>query len=798
MDKSPAEHVPVRGAGRWAWLLVLVIPVLLWPLAMSRNGPGAPLPTSAPEDVFSGWRARAELEDLLDGVGPHPVGTRAAAVVRGRLIERLEALGLSPRVQDTWVISGRGWATRVRNVWATLPAEERGSRADRADGADAILLLCHYDSVGAGPGAGDDGSGVACMLEVTRALLASDGARGARAREVILLFDEAEEDGLFGAKAFLAEHPAAARVGVVVNIEARGTEGASIMFETGRDNAGLIGLYADVTPRPMANSLTGEAYRRMPNSTDLSLFLERGIAGYNFAFIGGGSRYHTDRDDLAHLSTAALQHQGESVLALVRALAAAPDLEPITHPQRSPLVYTSLLGATILSWPEPLSVWLALLALAPVLLVLRRGRRFGVFRWRQLFLAAPVAGIFLLMPVAVDYGLYRALLSMTDLPVVSTAHELLGLGPARVLFLAAGLLPLLVVGPFLATLARPLALWGAVGIVLALASLAAGVLLPAVSFVTLLPAFVLAASGPFLRADPRSLGAIGVAPVLAAASLLWIPMALTLEAAFGLTGGFVWGGLAGLWSLLVAPLFAEPLFGRARRKLLGAVRLLVILIAALSFRAVLRLPNFSEHVPSPLNLACYYDGKGARWLLNDYGQRPDEPLLRAGGFDVAPQDLWLPGAASPWLAGASADWSPTPPRLEVLSESPLADEDGTGRRLRLLLTPGTGGDVTTLRLAMAGDTPLAAISVAGRDVPVNGARRRRHNGGLHVYGIRGSGEGPVELELEFEGRKPVGITILEQTLGLPACGEGLLRDRAPHRAPLQGGDRSITVAFVTI
>ena len=39
-----------------------------------------------------------------------------------------------------------------------------------------------------------------------------------------------------------------------------------------------------------ATSLAVEVYRRMPNSTDLTVFLEAGIPGLNFAFISGVAR----------------------------------------------------------------------------------------------------------------------------------------------------------------------------------------------------------------------------------------------------------------------------------------------------------------------------------------------------------------------------------------------------------------------------------------------------------------------------------------------------------------------------
>ena len=57
------------------------------------------------------------------------------------------------------------------------------------------------------------------------------------------------------AQGFVAEHPWAADVGVVINLEARGTTGQSLMFETSVDNAWLIDAYASAVRRPNWQSI---------------------------------------------------------------------------------------------------------------------------------------------------------------------------------------------------------------------------------------------------------------------------------------------------------------------------------------------------------------------------------------------------------------------------------------------------------------------------------------------------------------------------------------------------------------
>ena len=91
---------------------------------------------------------------------PHPVDSAANDAVRDRLLAELRAIGLDPRVTDDFTCNGAAKArtiacARIRNVVATIgPAQGRH-----------VLLVSHYDSTPAGPGASDDGIGVAAMLE---------------------------------------------------------------------------------------------------------------------------------------------------------------------------------------------------------------------------------------------------------------------------------------------------------------------------------------------------------------------------------------------------------------------------------------------------------------------------------------------------------------------------------------------------------------------------------------------------------------------------------------------------------
>src|SRR5205085_3407485 len=260
-------------------------------------------------------RAMFRLSYILgEGPGraqlPHPVDSAQGDAVRERLIAQMRNVGLEPRVTDVFVCNGRRSSAvscaRVRNLVATIgPAQ-----------GNHLLLASHYDSTPTGPGASDDGIGVATMLEVAHLL------RGQRlTRPVTFLFDEGEEAGLLGARAFLEHDPLASRVDIAVNLEARGVTGPAIMFETSRPNGPAIALYRAAVSRPVANSLSTDLYRLIPNSTDVAVFDARPWTILNFAVIGNETRYHSAGDDLAALDRRSVQHMGEQLEQVTRAVA---------------------------------------------------------------------------------------------------------------------------------------------------------------------------------------------------------------------------------------------------------------------------------------------------------------------------------------------------------------------------------------------------------------------------------------------------------------------------------------------
>jgi len=265
---------------RYPRLMTALAVVALCALAVAyANRVPAVVPATAPPEVFSAERAMVHVTEIAQR--PHPAGSAETARVREYLLARLTELGLQPHVQEATGVSTRYAASgRVRNVVVRLPGSQPGGLG--------VLLVAHYDGVSAGPAAGDAGSGTAVLLETLRALRAGPPLQ----HDVIALFTDGEEAGLIGAAAFAREHSWAKDAGVIMNFEARGTRGPSLMFETGAGNLDVVRMLSGVRG-VRATSLSTAVYRRLPNDTDLSELAVLGRPALNFAFIGGVQRYHT-------------------------------------------------------------------------------------------------------------------------------------------------------------------------------------------------------------------------------------------------------------------------------------------------------------------------------------------------------------------------------------------------------------------------------------------------------------------------------------------------------------------------
>ena len=382
----------------WAALIALTGAVIL---AIVATTPPSPIAADAPATAFSATRAMADVRVI--GRAPHPTGSAEDAQVRNYLVARLKRLGLdvatatgamSPQAKkrlDNWRKAAAP-APPLTNIVAILPGRDRAQ--------PAVLLMAHHDSVWGSPAAADDGAGVASVLETIRAIRAGGQPR----RDVMVLLTDGEEFGLEGAKAFFATDPRRAHAGVIVNLETRGGGGRASMFETGSDNGAMMDLFGGAVNRPVATSLSVFIYKKLPNSTDLTVAKKRGYPGFNFAFIGRAGLYHSPLATPDALDQGALQDMGRQTLDLTRALADAPTL-PGRATDRT---FFDAYGLVFISYPAALGwLFLAIGALGYAAAAWRRATVREVAKGAGMLLALIVvamAWLYLVNMVSIGFG----------------------------------------------------------------------------------------------------------------------------------------------------------------------------------------------------------------------------------------------------------------------------------------------------------------------------------------------------------------------------------------------------------
>lgn len=264
------------------------------------------------ENVFSANRAYSDIKVIASE--PHTVEDPDALFdVRFYLFDKLYSLGLNPYITTYSVTDDEYAISEVNNIIGVLEGESDSY----------ILLIAHYDSSpgkregeSAGSlGAADDGYGLSTILETINVLTKNNVEMK---NGIKVLFTDGEEVGLYGAEKEVEINPSFFDdVAFIINVEARGVKGASIMFQTSLDNYRVIKFYQKAD-YPVSFSLAGDVYSRMPNSTDFTPMLDYGLDGINMAVLDNLDYYHTPKDNPDNVSLTSLQHYGEVVYPLVK------------------------------------------------------------------------------------------------------------------------------------------------------------------------------------------------------------------------------------------------------------------------------------------------------------------------------------------------------------------------------------------------------------------------------------------------------------------------------------------------
>ncbi len=281
---------------------------------------GAALPRRTPlarlEPVFDPARLLAHVRRLsaedMEGRG---VGTRGLDRAADHLAAAFEKAGLVAGGENgtwfqTWTEPGgpEGKAVTLRNVIGVLPGKKPGWKDQ------SVVVGAHYDHLGYGwpdvrqghqgilhPGADDNASGVAVLLEVA-GLLATQGKPD---RNIVFVAFSGEEWGLRGSRHYVRamKRWPVSRALAMVNLDSVGRLGTRNLTVLGTGSAAEwihivmgVGFTTGVEAKPVADDF---------GSSDQKSFLDAGVPAVQ-VFAGPHPDYHRSTDTADKVDAAGL------------------------------------------------------------------------------------------------------------------------------------------------------------------------------------------------------------------------------------------------------------------------------------------------------------------------------------------------------------------------------------------------------------------------------------------------------------------------------------------------------------
>ena len=200
----------------------------------------------------------------------------------------------------------------IRNILVQIPGKN----------TMGLLLVAHYDSrghvgrfgeLGRSYGASDDGYGVTTLLEIMRYF---QNKKDSLENSIYFLFADAEEVSMGGSTLESHNEELMNKVNFVINVEGRGVDGASYMFETSKNNNKVIDLYQKAADK-VSYSVAPAVYSVMTNYTDFASFTAVGKQGLNFSTLDNIDNYHNPSDNYGNVNASSIQHYGAQIVPIV-------------------------------------------------------------------------------------------------------------------------------------------------------------------------------------------------------------------------------------------------------------------------------------------------------------------------------------------------------------------------------------------------------------------------------------------------------------------------------------------------
>lgn len=312
--KEPLTRSKRERYTQYAFVLLMFVAAFAGVTLEQESLPTPRDKTSNPS-LFSGESAYEHLKIIAKE--PHPSGTAANTAVMNIIVESLTAL----KGQAT--ASGKNLQIRLQKHSYKDYGSKRAGLALmnilaklEGDRPEALMLSAHYDTVHSSPGATDDSSGVAIILEVLRAMIMSPKQK----YSLVCSFNDGEERGALGSQAHSRGGPWFDDITAFLNLEGGGGGGKALLFRV--TDYDLLSHYRHV-PHPHCSVIGNDVYNTgvLPSYTDYDVYAkQKHIRGADMAFYRRRGVYHTRHDTLAHISAGSLQQSGDNVLSMTKSI----------------------------------------------------------------------------------------------------------------------------------------------------------------------------------------------------------------------------------------------------------------------------------------------------------------------------------------------------------------------------------------------------------------------------------------------------------------------------------------------
>ncbi|WP_036172113.1 M28 family peptidase [Massilia sp. 9096] len=320
-----------------ACALVLPLLLLAW-LALRPGVDAAQRPAAgAAQDGFVAARALAHVRALARA--PRPVASAANEQARAYLLEQLRALGLGPEVElETAQTASVDLMGNVHVTLATAHNILVRKPGSGPRGRPAVLASAHYDSNGDSLGAADGAMSAASLLEALRVLQAGPPLDN----DLLFVFTDADDAHALGTRGFAESHPWARRARVALRFDNLGNSGPLELVDASHADGFTIDAWV-AAPAARGSSFMAELTRDRPQRAAAALLAGSGSVSpalLQFATLRGMLGPNGLADVPQRLAPASLQHEGDTMVALLRRLGNTPLPALGSAPARGQVFFT--------------------------------------------------------------------------------------------------------------------------------------------------------------------------------------------------------------------------------------------------------------------------------------------------------------------------------------------------------------------------------------------------------------------------------------------------------------------------